>query len=253
MPPIGRRAITRVRHARIHHDPFSHGGGVIDVVLPGEACAETFEDLVDELLFPEEEAAISRAVHKRQNEFRTVRACARRAFAALGMERPPLIPDTHGAPAWPDGIVGSMTHCAGYRAAVVGRRGHVASLGLDAEPDEPLPDGVLSAIALPAEKALVDALSRAHPATSWDRLLFSAKETVYKTWYPLTGQWLGFEDAVIEVTPDDATFAATLLVPGPIVAGRMVTEISGRWTADRGLLVTGARLQASGRRQKGFG
>ncbi len=55
-------------------------GRVIEDLLPGVAVAETFEDALDEPLYPEEEAAVSRAVDKRRREFRTVRACARRAL-----------------------------------------------------------------------------------------------------------------------------------------------------------------------------
>jgi 4'-phosphopantetheinyl transferase EntD len=73
-------------------------------------------------------------------------------------------------------------------------------------------------------------------------LLFSAKESVYKAWYPLTRRWLGFEDASIRLHAVDPCFVATLMVPGPRVAGREVRAMTGRWTAARGLLVTGVTL-----------
>src|SRR4051812_40738925 len=76
------------------------------------AVSETWVDL-DELLFPEELSTISRAGEKRRAEFRSVRGCARIALPRFGLARPPLLPDAAGAPAWPPGVVGSMTHCAG--------------------------------------------------------------------------------------------------------------------------------------------
>jgi 4'-phosphopantetheinyl transferase EntD len=73
----------------------------------------------------------------------------------------------------------------------------------------------------------------AAPGASWDRLLFSAKESVYKAWFPLTGRWLGFCDARITVNPADGTFAARLLV-----AGAPLTGFGGRWLARDGLILT---------------
>ena len=48
---------------------------------------------------------------------------------------------------------------------------------------------------------MLAALARAVPLTHWGRLLFSAKEAVYKAWYPLTGRWLGFEEARLTIDP----------------------------------------------------
>ena len=59
---------------------------------------------------------------------------------------------------------------------------------------------------------------------SWDRLLFSTKESVYKAWFPLAERWLGFEDARVTIDRDRGSFAARLLVPGPRLDGR---ELSG--------------------------
>jgi 4'-phosphopantetheinyl transferase EntD len=69
-------------------------------------------------------------------------------------------------------------------------------------------------------------------------MLFCAKETVYKAWFPLTGRWLGFEQAAITIDPSDGTFTARLLVPGPEVDGRELTAFAGRWLARRGLILT---------------
>jgi 4'-phosphopantetheinyl transferase EntD len=215
---------------------------VIEEIVPGCVCArEAFEDPGGgghELLYPEEAEVIARSVPKRQREFTTVRLCARGALEELGYPPQPLLPGRRGAPGWPEGVVGSMTHCAGYRAAVVARARDVVSAGIDAEPNEPLPDGVLKSISLPVERKRLAALRAGAPRVWWDRLLFSAKESVFKTWYPLTGSELGFEEAEIEPDPDAGTFSARLLVPGPMVEGRRVEVFSGRWLTRNGLVVT---------------
>ncbi|MGO9785114.1 MAG: 4'-phosphopantetheinyl transferase family protein [Streptosporangiaceae bacterium] len=208
-------------------------------MLPPEVAAvESFGDMLDIVLFPEEEAVLVRAVDKRRREFTTARSCARAALATLGLPPAPIVPGPRGAPQWPPEVVGSMTHCAGYRAAAVARDRDVLTIGLDAEPDDRLPEGVLDAIATADERARLCALASAAPEPSWDRLLFSAKESVYKAWFPLTRRWLGFEEAAITINPSDGTFTARLLVPGPVLDGRQLTGFTGRWLARHGLVLT---------------
>ncbi|MFH9426324.1 4'-phosphopantetheinyl transferase [Streptomyces sp. NPDC017529] len=194
-------------------------------------------------LYPEEEAVVARAVDKRRREFATVRTCARRAMEKLGVPPQPVLPDQRGAPRWPKGLLGSMTHCDGYRAAALARATDLASVGIDAEPHGPLPAGVLHSVSLPAERARLALLAARHPTVHWDRLLFSAKESVYKAWFPLTGKWLDFEEADIEIRPDPETaahgrFRAGLLVPGPLVGDRRLGHFQGRWTVRQGLVAT---------------
>ncbi|MER7274994.1 4'-phosphopantetheinyl transferase superfamily protein [Dactylosporangium sp. NPDC000244] len=202
---------------------------MIEEILPEESIAvEATTDLSDAKLWPEEEPLVAGAVEKRRLEFTTARHCARQALQRLGEPAVALLSGPKREPLWPAGIVGSITHCAGYRAAVVARERDLASVGVDAEPNEPLPDGVLESIALPGEAARVGALLRARPEVRWDRLLFCAKEAVYKTWFPLTHRWLDFHEA--DITFGTGTFTATLLVPGP--------RFEGRWLARSGLLLT---------------
>src|SRR5690606_5059600 len=132
----------------------------------------------------------------------------------------------------------SITHCDGYRAAVVGRAAEVTTIGVDAEPNGALTDDVLESISLPEERAELRRLSARHPQVHWDKMLFCAKESVYKAWFPLTKLWLGFEDALVTFDPIAETFSAHLLVMGPRVAGRPLTKLSGRWLVSRGLIVT---------------
>lgn len=221
---------------------------MIEDILPkGIRCAEAFDDSGAPDWFPEEEALVARAVAKRRNEFATVRRLARTALGSLGVPRVPLLPGRRGAPQWPDGIVGSMTHCAGYRGAVATRSTAFASVGIDAEPHEPLPEGVIDAVSLPEERERLAAWPALGAGVFADRLLFSAKESVFKTWYPLTGQELGFDEASITFTCDTAvsgTFGARLLVPGPEVGGHRVDRFTGRWTARLGLVLTAIALPA---------
>jgi 4'-phosphopantetheinyl transferase EntD len=219
---------------------------VIERVLPPQVAAvESFGDISDAVLFPEERAAIARAADSRRREFATARACARAALARLGQPAVAVLPGPRGAPQWPEGAVGSITHCAGYRAAAVALARDVVSLGVDAEPDEALPDhGMLELIALDSERVRLGELAARMPGICWDRLLFSAKESVYKTWFPLARRWLGFESADVCIDPERGTFTVRLLVPGPLVHGSPLSVLRGRWAADHGFLVTAIVLPA---------
>jgi 4'-phosphopantetheinyl transferase EntD len=211
---------------------------IADILPSAVAVAEEFGDVTDVTLFPAEEAVIANAVDKRRREFTTARACARAALAELGLPPVPIVPGLRGAPQWPPGVVGSITHCAGYRACAVARDRDVVTIGVDAEPHDRLPDGVLEAVASRGEQARLAALAAARPGVCWDRMLFSAKESVYKAWFPLTHRWLGFEEACIDFDPVSATFTASLLVDGPVVNGTLLTGFDGRWLVSDGLLGT---------------
>jgi 4'-phosphopantetheinyl transferase EntD len=219
---------------------------VIEELLPDTVVAvEAYGDAepADTVLYPEEEAVVAQAVAKRRREFTVVRSCARRAMEKLGVPPQPILPGERGAPGWPAGLAGSMTHCEGYGAAALVRTADLASLGIDAEPHQSLPEGVLPAVALPAETDRLRRLAGEHPGVHWDRLLFSAKESVYKAWFPLTSKWLDFSEADIDVFADPGErhsggFRARLLVPGPSVGGRRLDHFEGRWTVRRGLVAT---------------
>jgi enterobactin synthetase component D / holo-[acyl-carrier protein] synthase len=205
---------------------------MIESLLPPAVMAvEAFDDGEPAPLFPEEEAAVARAVDKRRYEFATGRRCARLALERLGVPAGPVPVGSNREPLWPAGVVGSITHCAGYRAAAVARAGEVTGVGIDAEPHEALPDGLLTTVARPAEVAHLADLGRRHPEVAWDRLLFCAKEAVYKVWYPVTRRWLGFEEAEVVFDPTTGTFSAALLVPAPL------ENLPGRYLVANGLLL----------------
>ncbi|OZD55618.1 hypothetical protein CH252_07125 [Rhodococcus sp. 06-1477-1B] len=211
---------------------------MIQAILPaGARAVEEFGDTPAGPLFPDEEQIVADAVPRRRDEFGAVRRCARGALAELGHSPVAILPGPGGAPVWPEGVVGSMTHCVGYRAAVVADRAHLPTIGIDAEPDEPLPHDVLPVIARPVEIARFGAAASLR-GVRWDRLLFSAKESVYKAWYPLTGRWLDFDDVELTPHPHLRRFSARVLASAP----EGLREFSGTWVAGGGVIVTACVL-----------
>ena len=217
-------------------------GALIGRIVPdGVAAAELFEDPPGLRPHPQEEPLVARAVEKLRRELAGDSHCSRQAMRTLGVDPAPVLRGEMGDPVWPRGVVGSLTHCDGYRGAVLGYSLQIRSLGIDAEPHDVLPDGVLPAVSLEPER---EWLASAGDDLHWDRLLFCAKEATYKAWFPLTKRWLGFEDAHITFERDTTsdvvtgTFHSRLLVPGDTLDGQPLTGFDGRWLIADGLVLT---------------
>ncbi|MET8325675.1 4'-phosphopantetheinyl transferase superfamily protein [Streptomyces sp. NPDC005181] len=238
---------------------------MIEGILPkGVAVVEDVSDAPGDItgLFPEEEALISTALSERRHQFAAARACARQAMERLGEPSRPVPADATGAPKWPAGLVGSITHCRGYRAAALGRSGDLVTLGIDADPNLPLREGVLPLVASPEEQARLRDLSRRMPEVHLDRVLFSAKEAAYKAWFPLHGVRLGFKDAELILSGracdgrrggsgDVAagTFRARLLAQDITPPHAPLEVFQGRWSVRESFIMTAvARIRRPARR-----
>lgn len=199
-----------------------------------EAYGDTGPEAVASL-FPSERALMRGVSEERRREFATVRECARRALARLDIAPEPLVPDVSGAPRWPRGAVGSLTHCPGYRAAVVAPAGVYAALGIDAEPAEPLPAVVAARLLPDAERRSADAV-RAALGVPADRLVFCAKEASYKAFSPWLGRRYGIRDFAVRVSGDGSFRGVT-------PEGRY--PFRGRWAGRSGYLVAVVCLTAA--------
>ncbi|MGR6974782.1 4'-phosphopantetheinyl transferase family protein [Streptomyces cynarae] len=182
----------------------------MDGLLPTVARAAQIVGHDDDVrILPEEVAALGRVPQARMREFAAGRTCARRAMRALGLPAAPVLIGAHREPVWPRGIVGSITHCPGYCAAAVALERDLAAVGIDAEPHEGLPAGLLQAISAPAERTALEDLPSG--PLCWDRVLFSAKESIYKAWFTLTRTWLDFTDVFVTVHSADGSFHGRLI------------------------------------------
>lgn len=165
-------------------------------------------------IFDEELAIVRNAIGKRRREFACGRQCAHRALQRMGMSAAAILSGPDRAPVWPSGIVGSITHCDGYCAAALARATEIASVGIDAELITPLDLQVLEIMASPEERRDLQKLPAELPSL-WPCTLFSAKEAIFKCWYPLTKHWLNFHDAKLSIDPSTCSFEAELLVLSP--------------------------------------
>ncbi|HEY1687768.1 MAG TPA: 4'-phosphopantetheinyl transferase superfamily protein [Solirubrobacteraceae bacterium] len=147
-----------------------------------------------------------------------------------------------GEPVWPSGVAGSLTHCTGYRACTVARKDDLLSIGIDAEVNERLPNGVLEQVAFGQERAR---LASGSDGICLDKVPFSAKEAIYKAWHPLAGRWLGFEDVDLTIDIAGRGFHARLLVPGPLTGSKQITRFHGRWDVELGIVAATTVVETS--------
>lgn len=177
--------------------------GLLAAVLPPgsrsseQRCTGRAEHAYGELRGAEA-AVVADAAPVRRAEFTAGRACARRALVALGLTAVEIPRGPRGQPCWPEGVVGSITHCDGFRGAAAAAARRLASLGIDAEPHLPLPPLVAPLVSVAEDDRARAALDAA--GLHGDRIVFSAKESVYKAWHPLTGLWLDFADVALTVS-----------------------------------------------------
>ncbi|MFZ5963197.1 4'-phosphopantetheinyl transferase family protein [Thalassococcus sp. BH17M4-6] len=139
-------------------------------------------------LFPEEEAAVGRAVASRRAEFKAGRAAARAALAARGGPACAIPAGPDRAPVWPAGYCASITHTGSLCLAAAARLSDAQGVGLDLEVLQILEPGVLERVSTETERAGLPA----DPDHAGARI-FSAKEAAYKAQYPLSRTLFGFD------------------------------------------------------------
>jgi len=212
-----------------------------DALFPdGVVAVRATAEMERDALHPQEEACLEKMGARRGHEFALGRACARRALAQLGIEGVPLLRGERREPLWPEGVVGSLTHCRDFCAVAVAQRGEIAGLGLDAETARAPSRRFTERISTPRERTWLDALPPS-PAVDWSVVLFSAKESFYKCYFPLTRTFLGFRDAEIRFDPDTHRFTAQLSRPeAPPALG--TRTFHGRYHIDPQHTVTAVTL-----------
>jgi 4'-phosphopantetheinyl transferase EntD len=180
------------------------------LAVPGLLIGHRVISQGDELaLLHEEMASLLFPAIERRRASGAARHVARELMNSMGFSGLPILRSTFGAPIWPAGLVGSMTHDDRIAVAAVGlRRPHLDAVGIDIEPATPLPSNMLELIATPQERG--NAIAE-NPLGV--KLLFAIKEAVYKAAYPLDHEFLDFHDIEVDL------------------AGRLATTRAGRMLA----------------------
>lgn len=146
----------------------------------------------ESLLTPAERPFLMARPPMRRRASGAARHVARALCRRLDHPDADILSEPSGAPRWPDGLLGSLAHDDEFAVAVVTRADNRTSLGIDVEPAEPLPPEVEALVRIGGDHlAGIDAALEA-------RLLFSAKEAVYKAAFPLDGIILNYDDIAVD-------------------------------------------------------
>ena len=180
------------------------------IIMPGDELA----------LLPAEFADRETATLKARRQSGAVRMVARELLEQLGMPDVALPRLPSGAPRWPTGIIGSLAHDKQVAVAAVMRSAGSSHVGIDVEPAEPLPPGVMKTISTPDEQRKYDS------GTLESRALFCAKEAVYKAFNSKTGQSLGFQDVEIDLPEGRATLKGGLSMSVAVVTTPRIVALA---------------------------
>lgn len=146
-----------------------------------------------------------RTVASRRAAFVAGRSAAHAALAELGRDVPSILTGLARQPLWPDSVVGSLSHAGDVALAMAAPREHAGGVGVDIEVMRPAPE-LWDQVPLPAERrwlhAVADPVRRDRALVA----LFSAKEAVYKAFFPRVGHYFGFSAAAL--TPTRVGFVA---------------------------------------------
>ena len=213
----------------------------LTTILPEEVTVVEAEDWMWQApLLPDESEAVRHAGSRRRREFAAGRTCARIALEKIGLHQYAIRCGADRLPRWPPGIVGSITHSTDYCAAAIGVHPRILGLGIDAEENAPLTieetDLICSALEL--ERGAQASLPASVPVP---RLIFSAKESFFKCYYPVVGQFLEFSDATVSIIDDNRFVAELDTDTAPTLLGRRHCE--GRFMVDQYHILTAVALR----------
>lgn len=190
-------------------------------------------DAVAELT-EEERSLVARAADSRRREFSTGRKLARRLLAEQGIAARSILRDDDRVPIWPPNVTGSISHCRDYAVVAVCDAHACFGLGVDIEPDEPVKPGVERIVCTEAERRGLGGGDECDPIRGRRvKLFFSAKEAVYKAFYPRVRTFWNFHDVALELDEGRGRFVAAL----PASAGR--AHVEGRFVRGHGMIVCG--------------
>jgi enterobactin synthetase component D len=144
------------------------------------------------------------------------------------------------------GIVGSITHTQNFASAAVALTADARTIGIDSERimDDATAESVMGSIASAREAA---GGCPYLPYATYGTLLFSAKESLFKCLYPLSGAMFSFNDAHFALVDGGRGLFELSLLRDLSAEFRAGTTLRGRYELDGRFVHTGVMLAAVGR------
>ena len=188
------------------------------------------------------------AARARQIEFLAGRACAVQAISRMNGSPCGTVPRMlrNGAPAFPAGTTGSISHAAGFVSAAVASRSAFEAIGIDSEiiAGGRRASRVARRVAtrLELQAAMVHALVDRETAVT---MLFSAKESLFKALYPRVRRTFDFLDAHAEAIGDGSSGCLRACLRVTLGArARQGATFEGRFEIGDGYVHTGIVIPA---------
>jgi 4'-phosphopantetheinyl transferase EntD len=192
--------------------PVQSAEAIFREIAPAGACLAV-ASLVGTPASPREARAV---------RFHAGRLAARLAMSRLGVDEAEVGVGGDGAPVWPSGVIGSISHCDGSAAAMIARRGTFGALGIDFDRHGAALDEV-EALIMHADERAARPPGVAQPL--WTMLHFSAKESVYKAISAEAGRVIDFQEIRLDMDISGGRFAARARTPD---VPAMVHRLAGR-------------------------
>lgn len=195
--------MTALNHTAPHACAVARPPGLPTFAAFAVSCAA---EPVPALLPAEEQLVSDSMVPARRESLARGRAVAHGALRELGLDGGPILARPSREPIWPAGAIGSISHAAGYALALVAPASFADGVGIDIEHHRHTPE-LWEHVPTSEERSWLQELD----GEDRDRALtalFSAKETIFKAFYPRRQSFFGFERA--SLTPDSFGFQARL-------------------------------------------
>ena len=162
-------------------------------------CLLPIHSTSNQKLHPAEENYFSQlSCFSRKEHYRFGRICAGEVLSKLGTLGQPVLRDPQTRePLWPEGISGAITHSGKWAAAAAGKTSDVSGIGIDLEDLERQVDSRISRhVCIPEEQKWLQECGEDFLEQNL-KIIFSAKESIFKAFFPYTRTYLHFHDARI--------------------------------------------------------
>ena len=162
-------------------------------------CLLPIHSTSNQKLHPAEENYFSQLSSvSRKEHYRSGRICAGEVLSKLGTRGQPVLRDPQTRePLWPEGISGAITHSGKWAAAAAGKTSDVSGIGIDLEDLERQVDSRISRhVCIPEEQKWLQECGEDFLEQNL-KIIFSAKESIFKAFFPYTRTYLHFHDARI--------------------------------------------------------
>jgi 4'-phosphopantetheinyl transferase EntD len=162
-------------------------------------------------LHPQETALISpSAVATKRTSFTLGRNAAAQSLRAIGIDpAPPVLQGRGKNPLWPDQVVGSITHCDPWTICVVAKSSAAKALGVDLEDVRRVQNPDIGEVI--CTRSEMEWIAGSQDQVGSLIMVFSAKEAMYKAYYPFCRRYFDFTDAELAWDPSIGGFRGHLL------------------------------------------